>query len=122
MQKLYAKALDELVHQDGSDSKKLVTTLVAHLKASGRMRLLPSILREFKIREARRAKLAPSVEVATDAEKSEAIAAAAKEGIVVSKAVVNTALIKGWRARTGGTLVDHSAKRGLIDLYRKVTN
>lgn len=122
MQKLYAQALDELAHQEGSDSKKLVTTLVTHLKAAGRMKLLPGILREYKIREARRAKLAPSVEVATDAEKHAAIAAAAKEGIVVTHATVNHALIKGWRARTGGTLVDRSAKRGLIDLYRNVTN
>lgn len=122
MKKLYAKAIDELAHKEGADSKKLVTELVAQLSASGRTKLLPGILRELKVLEARRAKLAPSVEVASEKEAHAALAEAKAEGIVVEKAHVNHALISGWRARTGGTLIDRSAKRGLVDLYRKVTS
>lgn len=122
MQKLYAKALDHLSHQDGSDDKALVATLLTHLKKTGRTRLLPKIARELRVLEARRDKLAPHVEVASEAEAHSAIASAKAEGIEVSHATVNHSLIKGWRARSGGTLIDKSAKRGLIDIYRKVTN
>ena len=122
MQKLYAKALDQLSHQEGADAKALVATLVQHLEESGRTKLLPRILRELKVLEARQAKLAPQLEVASEAEESAAIKSAKEQGIEVTKATVNHALIKGWRARQGGTLIDTSAKRGLIDIYRNVTN
>ncbi len=122
MEKQYAKAIDELVHKKGSNSEKLVANLIAHLKETGRIKLLPGIVRELRILEAKRAKLAPSVEVASEKEAHAAITAAAKEGIEVKKAVVNHALIKGWRARRGGTLIDRSSKQALLDIYRKVTN
>ncbi len=122
MEKLYAQALDELALREGSDTKKLVAELMKHLEVTGRTKLLPGILRNLKTIEARRAKLAPRVEVADEKDAHAAIAAAKLEGIEVEKAHVNPALIKGWRARSGGTLIDRSAKRGLIDIYRKVTN
>ncbi|MDB5195186.1 MAG: hypothetical protein JWO84_370 [Parcubacteria group bacterium] len=122
MDKLYAKALDDLAHASGADTKKLVADLVKHLASSGRTKLLPGILRQLKVIEARRAKLAPSVEVASQSESAHALKEAAAQGIVATKAQVNHALIKGWRARSGGTLIDRSAKRGLIDIYRNVTN
>ncbi|MEK7602236.1 MAG: F0F1 ATP synthase subunit delta [Patescibacteria group bacterium] len=122
MEKLYAKALTQLAHSEGADTKKLVEQLVKELTASGRTKLLPEILRELRVLEAKEAKRAPSVEVAHEKESTEALAEAKKLGIEVSKAHVNHALISGWRARSGGTLIDRSAKRGLIDLYRKVTN
>lgn len=122
MEKLYAKAIDSLAHRAGADEKKLVAELTTQLTQTGRMKLLPRILRELKILEARRIRLAPSVEVASEKESSAALAAAKKEGIEVSKAHVNHALIKGWRARSGGVLIDRSAKKSLIDLYRNVTS
>ena len=122
MQKLYAQALSRLSHTEGAKTATLSKELMKHLTETGRLKLLPGILRELKILEARKAKLAPSVEVASEAEAHDAIAQAKKEGIEVTKAHVNHALIRGWRARTGGTLVDRSAKRGLIDLYRNVTS
>ena len=121
MEKLYAKAIDELSRREGAKAKELVAQLVAHLSATGRSKILPGILRELKVLEARRAKHAPFVEVASAAEAEWALAEAKKEGIEASKAHVNHALVSGWRARSGGTLVDRSAKRGLIDLYRAVT-
>lgn len=122
MDKLYAKALDELAHTEGAKADELVKRLRQHLAATGREKLLPGILRELKVLEARREKLAPSVEVASEHEAKAALSEAKAEGITASKAYVNHALIKGWRARMGGKLVDRSAKQGLIDLYRKVTN
>lgn len=122
MDKIYAKAIDDLAQREGTDPKKLVSDLIAHLKKSGRTKLLPGILRELNIIEVRRAKLAPSVEVASEAEAADALTEAKAAGISATKAHVNHALIKGWRARSGGTLIDRSAKRGLIDIYRNVTS
>ena len=120
MEKQYAKALHAL--GTTTDAKKLVSELMAHLKTSGRTKLLPGILRELKTLEARSLKTAPTLEVASKDEVASALAEAKKEGIEVTSAHVNHALIQGWRARSGSTLIDKSAKRGLIDLYRKVTS
>ena len=120
MEKIYAQAIENLLAK-GGDEKKVVAQLTAHLKATGRVKILPGILAELRVLEARKAKLAPSVEVASEKEAAAAVAAAKKEGIEVAKAHVNHALISGWRARTGSTLVDRSAKQGLIELYRRVT-
>jgi F0F1-type ATP synthase delta subunit len=122
MEKLYAKALYDLAHKDGADQKKLVTQLTKHLEATGRTKLLSGILRELRVLAARNAKLAPSVEVASEKEAAKALAEAKKAGIDAAKAHVNHSLITGWRARSGGTLIDRSAKRSLVDLYRNVTN
>lgn len=121
MEKLYATALDDLARKDGAKPKELVEQLVAHLTKTGRSKLLPGILRELKVLEARRAKLVPSVEVASQDEAAEALMEAKKEGIEATRAHVNHSLVRGWRARSGGMLIDRSAKRGLIDLYRAVT-
>ncbi|MGE5540776.1 MAG: hypothetical protein ACM3TU_00610, partial [Bacillota bacterium] len=94
---------------------------VKHLQATGRTKLLPKILRELKVLEARREKLAPSVEVASEHEAKRALAEAKEFGIETTKAHVNHALIKGWRGRSGSSLVDRSAKNGLIEIYRRVT-
>ena len=122
MDKLYAKAIDHLAHQEGADTKSLTASLVKHLHEAGRSKLLPGILRELKVIEARREKLIPTVEVASEKEAAHALAEAKAAGINATKAHVNHALIKGWRARSGGTLIDKSAKRGLIDIYRNVTS
>lgn len=121
MEKEYAHALSRQIAQ-GAEESALVDGLVAHLKREGRMKLLPGILRELKALDQRRTKLAPSVEVASEGEAAHAIAAASAAGIAVSSASVNPSLIKGWRARTGGVLVDRSAKQALVDLYQRITN
>lgn len=121
MEKHYAQALESLLAK-GGDTKKIVAQLMIHLKTSGRMKLLPGILRELKVLEARKAKLAPQVEVASEKESHAALSAAKKLGVEVAKAQVNHDLLKGWRARSGATLIDRSAKQGLIDLYRTITN
>lgn len=121
MEKAYAQALYDLSQKPHADKKAVVEGLLSVLRADNRVKLLPAILREFKRLEAQGSRYAPHVEVAHADEKTAALAAAAKEGIEVSHATVNPALIRGWRARTGSTLVDRSGKRMLIDLYRNIT-
>ncbi|MDR3546986.1 MAG: F0F1 ATP synthase subunit delta [Candidatus Pacebacteria bacterium] len=121
MHKLYAQAIYIAAQKDGADAKKLVKQLTEALKDRGRLKLLPSILRELERIEAREAKLAPQLEVSSESEAARALKEAAAQGIHAVHARVNDALIRGWRASANGKLIDHSAKRELVELYRKVT-
>lgn len=113
------EATAELEDKEASD--KAVTKLILHLKSAGRMKMLPQIARELRKIATRRHALRPHVEVAHGKEAVAALAAAAKEGIVAHEATINNALIHGWRARSGGILIDRSAKRALLHIYQKVT-
>ena len=73
--------------------------LKAHLEKSGRIKLLPQILRELKLRAAREQALAPRRESARE----------------------NPSLIAGTRTFENGILTDHTAKRALIELYQNIT-
>ncbi|HVX90546.1 MAG TPA: hypothetical protein VHC20_02805 [Candidatus Paceibacterota bacterium] len=70
-----------------------------HLKKTGRMKLLPQVLRELKEAAARDAKLAPRTESAKD----------------------NPDLISGSRTLENGMLTDTTGKRALIDMYKNIT-
>ncbi len=122
MEKEYAQAIASMSRSAGPDVATLVNGLVKHLKASGRMKLLPGIVRELKRENSRKEKLAPVLEVASTTEEAGAKAILSKEGIVIEKTIVNPSLIRGWRARANGLLWDHSAKRALTDIYKKITN
>jgi F0F1-type ATP synthase delta subunit len=121
METFYAQALWTASQKKGADAKKIVAQLSSRLKEQGRLKLLPGILRELKRIEARNAKLGSLVEVAHEKDSTQALKAAASYGIHADKVHVNASLIKGWRASANGKLVDVSAKRELIDLYRKIT-
>lgn len=71
---------------------------ITHLKRTGRMKLLPKVLRELYREEARAKKLAPRMETAKQ----------------------NPALISGWRKLENGMLTDRTAKRALIEIYRNI--
>ena len=105
---------------DTATADRAVTKLIYHLKSSGRMKMLPQIARELKKVVARRQALRPVVEVAHKEDAASALRSAAAVGIIAEEASVNPALIRGWRARGGGNLIDHSAKRALIDIYQKI--
>ena len=122
MEKEYAQALAHMSQTSGKDEATLVSGLVKHLKASGRMKLLPGIVRELKREHNRSEKLAPVLEVASASDEAGAKATLLKEGVTVEKTIVNPSLIRGWRARANGLLWDHSAKRALTDIYKKITN
>lgn len=113
------EATAELEDKEASDAA--VTKLIRHMKSSGHMKMLPEIARELRKVAARRHALRPYVEVAHEKEEAAALRAAAEVGIIARHAVVNPALIHGWRARAGGKLVDRSAKSALLHIYQKVT-
>lgn len=98
-----------------------ITKFIAHLKSAGRMKMLPRIVHELRKIASRRVALMPTVEVAQEGESAAALVAAASEGIVAEHASINPSLIRGWRARGNGKLVDRSAKHALIQIYQKVT-
>jgi hypothetical protein len=72
---------------------------IAHLKRTGRLKLLPRVLRELKVLEARELRLSQKKETAKD----------------------NPSLISGWRTLENGILTDHTGKRALIALYQNIT-
>lgn len=119
MEKTYATALTRLVNR-GADQKTSAEGLIDHLKREGRMKLLPGILRELRMHQARSQKHAPVLEVASVAEREEAVHAASTVGISAVDAVVNPTLISGWRARSGTKLIDRSGKAALVNIYRNI--
>jgi F0F1-type ATP synthase delta subunit len=119
MEKQYAQALFDLAQKPGVSAADLVKKLVAHLNETGREKLLPRILREFKRIEARAQTFGQELEVASDKVAASAAREAAELGIT-AEPVVNPDLVTGWRARSGSRLIDRSGKRALIDLYRQI--
>lgn len=115
----YAKALHRLSKAE-KDQAKLAENLVAHLRARGGLKILPGILTELRAYEARLRKSGALVEAASEKEAHTALAEAKKFGIEAEKAIINPSLIRGWRARSGGTSVDRSGKSALIELYRNI--
>ncbi len=107
--------------EDRAVADTIVTKFVAHLKSIGRIKMLPEILRELQRVETQRHTLRPIVEVAHENESEFARSAAAHEGIIAQKVTVNPSLIRGWRAQSGGTLIDRSAKNVLLHMYQKIT-
>ena len=117
----YTRLLETVAETgDKAAADAAVTKLIAHLKSSGRMNMLPKIARELRKIAARRRAVAPRVEVAHEKESAEALRSAAEFGIVAKRAEVNPALIQGWRAQAGWKLIDHSARHALAQIYQKV--
>lgn len=119
MNTLYAKALQR-VSEKGVDDTTLISNLMKHLREKGREKLLPGILRELKILKEQEKYKKGVLEVARESEKKSAQEAVEKAGITTDDIRINPSLIRGWRARSGSTLVDRSAKRSLIDLYERI--
>lgn len=117
----YAQALYELSKKEGSSAASLVKNLVKSLTRTGRLKLLPHILRELRVMEAQGRSTDPVVEVAHKDDAAHALKVARAAGIDAKTATVNPSLIRGWRARTGGTLIDVSGKKNLVELYRNIT-
>lgn len=117
----YTRLLETVAElEDAPTADHAVHKLILHLRSAGRMRMLPEIVRELRKIAARKHALRPRVEVAHEKEATHALAAAAASGISATRAIVNPALISGWRAQKAGVLVDHSAKRALVDIYQNI--
>lgn len=120
MEREYAQALFDLSQKPDADASELVKKLVAHLKETGREKLLPRIGRELARIEASAASFGELLEVASEHEKASA-EKEAKEFGISAHAQVNETLVSGWRARSGSRIIDRSGKRALLDLYRQIT-
>ena len=72
---------------------------IAHLKKTGRMKLLPKVLAELKAEEVREERRKPRTETAAE----------------------NPMLISGSRTIEDGILTDRTGKQALLDIYQKVT-
>jgi len=120
MQRVYAQALQHLL-SEGKKESELFKELVAHLKARGRLKLLPGIKRELERAQARSRKQFAKLEVSAEKETAHALKELKSLGIEVSGSKVNHDLISGWRTIQAGKLIDRSAKQQLVDLYRNVT-
>ena len=119
MENVYAAAIERLLSQ-GVKEDALMKNLMTHLKARGRVKLLPAILRSLKVNQVRSTVTGASVEVARKEDATKALSEAAALGITADKAVVNESLLSGWRGRSKGVLVDKSGKRALTDIYQRV--
>lgn len=71
---------------------------VAHLRKTGRVKLLPKVLRELKQEAEHTRRVAARKETAED----------------------TPSLISGWRSIENGVLTDHSGKGALIAIYRNI--
>lgn len=120
MEKTYAKALYDLASREGADESALVSSLVKNLTETGRLKLLPRILRELKRIDARASTLTETLEVASESEKASAKKEANELGIT-AEPTINSHLVSGWRAQKGSRVIDHSGKRALLDLYKRIT-
>lgn len=108
-------------HEDAQVGVRATEKLIAHLKSVGRIKMLGDILRELRTLVARRRAARPVLEIADQKESTGALAAARAAGFTVADARVNESLIRGWRVRGEGRLLDRSAKRALVDIYTNVT-
>jgi hypothetical protein len=73
---------------------------IEHLKRTGRMKLLPQVLRELRALHARELRLAPKKETAKE----------------------YSALISGFRTLENGVLTDQTGKQALLTIYQNVTH
>ena len=71
---------------------------IAHLQRTGRMKLLPRVLRELQEEEARVHRFASKKETVHE----------------------NPSLISGWRQIENGVLTDRSGKKALLDIYKNI--
>ncbi len=117
----FAQALYNLAQKDDANPKQLVKKLEEYLARKNRLKLLPSILQALRKIELQQEKLTPLVEVANEQEIAKSLKEAVAIGVHTTKAKVNPSLIAGWRATENGKLYDNSAKRSLIEIYRKIT-
>jgi F0F1-type ATP synthase delta subunit len=105
---------------DTSLADTTITKFIVHLKATGRIRMLPRILQAMRDSVARHKTLAPRVEVADKKDSAHALQNAERFGITAQEVSINQSLISGWRAQGQGKVIDHSAKRALISMYQKI--
>lgn len=120
MEKQYAKAIYRLMSARALDADTLSRLLTKHLEHTGRLKLLPRILKELTRLEANAARTRDRIEIASEVDRADALETARSLGIIAEPTLVPE-LASGWRAYGKGSLIDRSGKRALLDLYRSIT-
>jgi F0F1-type ATP synthase delta subunit len=117
----YVRFLELVDHcKDPAVVESAVDRLMAHLTATGRLKILPVLVRVLHKRSAHRHRLTSRIDIADESETEKALAEAAQFGIVTKRVIVTPSLIRGWRGQQQGKLIDRSAKHALISIYQKV--
>lgn len=93
---------------------------IEYLRTTGRLKLLPKILMELKINEAKESQRRVKTEIARQDDEADAKKAMSSYGIETESITINPTLISGWRILNTKKLIDGSAKRSLIEIYQKV--
>ncbi|MBP6869036.1 MAG: hypothetical protein KBC16_02930 [Candidatus Pacebacteria bacterium] len=120
MEKIYAQAIAKKV-REGANEEDLVKALSLHLERMGRVKLLPRIVAELKREVARKEKSEAVLELAHEGLRESALKELSSLGLSVNDVRINTDLIEGWRVRTASSVLDKSAKRSLVELYKRIT-
>lgn len=116
----YAQALAHLLEQADTNEEEVVENLIKHLRSRGRLKLLGGIVRELKKARMQERKKEPCVEIAREESRKAAQAAVEELGVSTYAVTLNPTLVRGWRVRAQGHLVDQTTKRALIELYRTI--
>lgn len=123
MRDSYTRVLESVIaHGDERVASEALHKLIAHLRSTGRLKLLTQILQELKKTLSRRATHTTRLEVAHEREKATALAAVRTVGVHPEHVQVNPSLIQGWRVRSKDFLLDQSAKHALLTIYQRVTH
>ncbi len=116
----YALELAQVSDCADVGEEKLVENLIKDLRSRGRMKLLPSIVRELKKIRMQERKNEPCVEIAREEDREKVCAGVNELGVSTYSVMVNPTLVRGWRVRAQGRLIDNTTKQALIELYRVI--
>ena len=119
MPETYAQALVSLVQCGDVTVEEGVKNLSDSLRKTGKLKLLPAILTALRKYEYRTERSGSVIEVALQADAGVAKTEAGLAGITTERVIVNPSLIRGWRARGAGKLIDKSGKRFLVEVFNR---
>lgn len=122
----YAHALHNSLKGVTKDSEvnNYVDALISTLKKSGKLKALPSILREFERIQLKKNSHKPKLTIANESHKAGALKelegkiAGSSSDITIT---IDQNIVGGWRYENNDTLLDTSYKAALIELYRRIT-
>jgi F0F1-type ATP synthase delta subunit len=128
MPREYAQALFETIQsaQGAKETTAFVDRLVELLKCAGKVKLLPSILREYERLENKHKHERPVLTIARNSDATSAKKTAHEQfkDVLSDDALVQVddTLIGGWRLSSRNVLVDRSYKAALLKLYRSIVS
>lgn len=118
----YARAIREVRRESAVGGAELIASVKDALIRRGHRMLLPRIFAEYRALLADEEKGTVTLRVASEHEAAKGVAKLKELGVAEEpRAVVDRTLIKGFVAEGKDFRYDASAKRALLDLYKKLT-